>query len=291
MRANMHRLIEFSRGIWKCMVAAQHHFNKSDGWAMSSHVALSLMISVFPFLIFATSLAGFVGNPTKSSDLVDLTFEFWPDEIAAPVTRELNIVLAEGNAGLLTLGIALALFFASNGIEAVRVALNRAYQDNDARPAWKQRLQSIIFVIAGAFLLLALSALIIFVPKYLSFVEHASPAVYGRFFAGKSLTFTTALGLLVFVIFACHYWLPGHRRSVSETWPGIALTLLLWTLSANVFTSYLKLYADYNATYAGLAGIMTAQIFLYVMAVVLIFGAEFNAALEGIRRPDPAQSA
>lgn len=267
--------------------AAAIEFNKSDGWAMSSHVALSLMISIFPFIIFAASLAGFLGNEMRWRDIVGLVFEFWPENVAEPITREVDIVLTKGHAGFLTLGIGLALLFASNGIEAVRVALNRAYREREQRSFWRQRLQSLLFVIVGSLLLLAVSVLLVFAPIYLSFIEKASPTIYNRLFASGSLRLSTALILLIFLVYACHHWLPLRQRSIGQLWPGIVLTLVLWAIAATFFSGYLRIFANYSATYAGLAGVMTAQIFLYLMAVILIFGAEFNAALEraGVSQP------
>jgi membrane protein len=84
--------------------------------------------------------------------------------------------------------------------------------------------------------------------------------------------------LLKFVVFSCHRWLPG-RRQLARIWPGIVLTLVLWIIAASGFSLYLESFASYSRTYAGLAGIMTALIFLYLMAAILIFGAEYNSAL------------
>ncbi len=256
------------------------HFNESDGWALASHVTLSLMIAVFPFLIFTTSLAGFFGKDALAKDSVDLVFNYWPAGIAEPITSEIEAVLTEGNAGFLTLGVGLALFFASNGVEAVRLALNRAYQHTESRPYWKQRLQSLIFVILGAILMFVVSVLLVFAPIYLSFIEVASPTVYHRLFESQTLRLSAAVCLLVFVIFACHRWLPGRRRPMNQIWPGIVWTLVLWMVAGTGFVWYLQRIADYSATYAGLAGIMTALIFLYLMAVILLFGAEYNSARE-----------
>jgi len=267
---------------WRCVTTAFNHFNSGDGWAMSSHVALSVMISIFPFLIFAASLAGLLDNNVQSKDLVKLIFENWPKEIAEPLTQEINIVLKQGNAGFLTIGIGLALLFASNGVEAVRMAMMRAYNDTETRSFWRQRLQSLLFVIVGALLLSAISVLLLFAPLYLSFIESTSPTFYERFFRNQILTQITASFLLVFIVFACHYWLPVRRRPISEIWPGILVTLVLWMISAELFSQYVKLFANYSATYAGLAGFMSVIFFLYLMAVLLIFGAEFNSARANI---------
>lgn len=51
----------FVRIIWKVVFDALWHFSEDDGWAMASHVALSSLMAVFPFLIFGTALASFLG--------------------------------------------------------------------------------------------------------------------------------------------------------------------------------------------------------------------------------------
>lgn len=247
---------------------------------MASHVAMSLIIAIFPFFIFTTSMAGILSNKIETKGIIELVFNYWPAEIAEPIVREIDVVLDQGSAGFLTLGIVLTFFFASNGIEAVRTALNRAYQDHDPRSFLEQRVQSLVFVLVGAILIIAVSMLLIFPPLYYFFVKVAPTSIFIRFFQSGIRRLTIAFGLLTCVVFACHYWLPGLRRPVSAIWPGIALTLGLWVVAGKLFTLYLITFATYSATYAGLAGIMTALIFLYLMAVILIFGAEYNSARE-----------
>lgn len=265
------------------------HFNESDGYAMASHVALSIMMAIFPFLIFAVSLAGIVGSDGVSDRVVALVFEYWPDAIAAPIVNEINAVIATASTGYMTVGVVLAIFFASNGIEAVRVALNRAYGDKEERNVWNLRLISLAFVIALAVVMLILAVLLVFAPIYFSFMEEASPAFYHWIFRSEFARWCTAFSLLILGVFSCHYWLPGRRRFIGQLWPGILLTLVLWIVAAAGFSLYLDSFANYSATYAGLAGIMTALIFLYLMAAILIFGAEYNFArgqADSIRAPD-----
>jgi membrane protein len=89
--------------------------------------------------------------------------------------------------------------------------------------------------------------------------------------------------LVVAVLAAAHLWLPAGRPPWRALWPGIATTLVTWLLAAWIFAYYLRSFANYAATYAGLAGVVTAMFFLYLVAVLMIFGAEFNAALGRLR--------
>ena len=98
-------------------------FIVDDGWPIASHIALSMLTSLFPFLIFVTALAGFLGT----SDLVEvatkLIFEAWPRAVAEPIAGEVQSVLTAPRGGLLTIGAVLALYFSSS---ARRGASHRA---------------------------------------------------------------------------------------------------------------------------------------------------------------------
>ena len=104
------------------------HFNADDGWAMASHLAISALMALFPFLIFATALASFLGANAFAETAVHLVFDTWPDRIAEPIAREVTNVLTVQRGDVLTVGVIAAAIFASNGIEALRVSLNRAYR-------------------------------------------------------------------------------------------------------------------------------------------------------------------
>jgi membrane protein len=267
----------------KVLWDAFSHFNDDDGWAMSSHVALSVLMALFPFLIFVAALAGFIGNKALADRAAELLFSTWPADVAGPISGEVHRVLTEPRGSLLTISIVVTVYLASNGVEAVRTALNRAYRVTDTRWFFWRRLQSVFFVVIGAFASLALAFLLLLgpaisaritgaVPALAPLVETLSPARLG----------VTGL-VLVVVLVAAHVLLPAGRRRVLSLWPGIVLTLVLWVLSATVFGVYIERFSTYVTTYAGLAGVVAALFFLYLVAVVMIFGAEFNAAIARLR--------
>ena len=86
------------------------HFNTDDGWSMASHLAITALMALFPFLIFAATLASFLGADTFSDTAVHLVFDTWPDQIAEPISREVITVLTVPRTDLLTYGVRLALF-------------------------------------------------------------------------------------------------------------------------------------------------------------------------------------
>ena len=128
-------------------------------------------------------------------------------------------------------------------------------------------------------MLLAAALVEVALPLYFSYVANAVPGTWGDRFTGDGLRVAMALGTPVLAVTACHLWLPGHRHSLRHIWPGVLLTLVLWGMAAQGFAFYVARFSTYGATYAGLAGAIAALIFLYLMAAILILGAEFNGAL------------
>jgi membrane protein len=259
---------------------AIQRFSRDDGWAIASHIALSILTSMFPFLIFVTALAGFFGSKGAADEAVRIVFQAWPEQVAAPIAREIHNVLTQTRGGLLTIGVALAIYFSSNGVEAVRVALNRAYDARDPRPWWLLRLESISFVFIGAFALLTLALLVVFAPLIWNAVLHFVPGLEPLNRVITFLRLAIASLVLLIALVLAHKFLPAGRRSLQDIAPGILLTFSLWIAAGIAFGSYLVEFArNYVSTYAGLASVMIALVFLYMIASIFIFGGELNAAI------------
>lgn len=265
---------------------AYKKFVSDDGWAIASHIALSFLTSMFPFLIFVTALAGFFGTAESADAAAKLLFETWPPQIAGPLSTEIHNVLTQTHSGLLTIGGVLALYFSASGIEALRIGLNRAYGESDARPWWLLRLESILFVFLGAFSLLAFTFLLVFAPLVWRWAQEVSPLVTQRLGQLYTLVrFGVSTLVLLFVLVVCHKVLPGGRRTMREIAPGVVLTLLAWMGFGVTFGAYLAKFAgNYVSTYAGLASVMIALVFLYTLGGIFVFGGELNAAIMRARR-------
>jgi membrane protein len=261
------------------------HLNDDDGWAMASHVSLSALMAVFPFLIFVAALAGFIGEADLASRVAALIFDTWPEAVAEPIADDVQSVLRQPHSGLLTVSVAITIYLASNGVEAVRTALNRAYRVRESRSFFHLRAQSLLFVIGGAMVTLVFAFLGVLGPLIFAWIARHIPEVmpFQTTFLFVRLI-VTGLMLALFLV-AAHLWLPASRPPAISLWPGIVVTLTLWLLTAWVFGYYLQRFADYAAYYAGLASVVTAIYFMYLVALIMIFGAELNAALARRRGP------
>lgn len=260
-------------------------FVDDDGWAIASHVALTILMSMFPFLIFITALAGFFGTKGLADEATRMLLQTWPEQVALPLAREINNVLTQSHSSLLTLGMGLSIYFSSSGVEALRVGLDRAYEVKDLRPWWLSRLYSILFVFVGAAALLALGFFIVLAPLIWTTVLHFAPAMRPLERPVTYMRFGIAGGLLLLALVIVHKFLPAGRRSLADIAPGIVLTLGLWIEAGYLFGAYLSEFArNYVNVYAGLASVMIVLVFLYMLAAIFIYGAELNAAIMHARQ-------
>jgi len=268
---------------------AYEGFLRDDGWAIASHIALTALMSLFPFLIFITALTGFLGSQQLADQIAQLLLETWPKQVAEPIAQQIESVLTNSHGGLLTIGVGLAIYFSSSGVESLRIGLNRAYDEAERRPWWLLRLESIGYVLVGAAALIAFTFLIAGVTGLLDRIARSS-----TWLAPLELSFTfwryvIAGSVILVALVLVHKWLPAGRRRVAEIAPGILVTVVLWVVTGIGFGSYLARFAGtYVSTYAGLASAMVALVFLYWTAAIFVYGGELNDAIRKMRRKQKA---
>ena len=275
------------RYIFHVSIDAFYTFLADDGWAIASHIALSTLMALFPFLIVLTSLAGFFGSKELADQAASLLLQVWPRQVADSLSGEIHDVLTTTRGDILTIGAVLAVYFASNGVEALRVALNRAYSMIEPRRWYWLRLESIGYTLVAAFTALAMAFLIVLGPLMLEAARRYIPLIVE---SNENLLniarYSITVLAMVVALFVLHAWLPAGRRGFSQILPGIVFTLAASMISGTVFGQYLARFANnYVTMYAGLASVIIALVFLYFLAAIFVYGGELNAAIIKSRLP------
>src|SRR5262249_18282039 len=188
---------------------AYEGFLRDDGWAIASHIALSALMSLFPFLIFITALTGFLGSQQLADQVAKLLLDAWPKQVAGPIAAQIESVLTNQHGSLLTLGVALAIYFSSSGVESLRIGLNSAYDVTERRPWWLLRLESIGYVLVGAAALIALAFVIAGATGALGGIARSA-----EWLAPVEISFTLwryliATAVIVGALVMVHKWLPA----------------------------------------------------------------------------------
>ena len=276
------------RYVFHVSLDAFYIFLADDGWAIASHIALSTLMALFPFLIVLTSLAAFLfGSKDLADQAVGLLLQTWPHQVADALSGQIHDVLTTTRSDVLTVGAVLAVYFASNGVEALRVGLNRAYAVVEPRRWYWLRLESIGYTLVAAFTALAMGFLIVLGPLIIEAMRRYIPLIVE---SNEQLLNLLRYGItivaMVIALFILHAWLPAGRRGFLQILPGILFTIMASLVSGIGFGQYLARFANnYVTMYAGLASVIIALVFLYFIAAIFVYGGELNAAIIKSRLP------
>jgi len=243
---------------------------------LAGNIAFRTIFSLFPFLIFLTSLAGFFGTEDLAVRTVNFLLDVAPEGLVKPFASEIHSVLTVPRAGLLSAAALLTIWSAMGGVDSVRVCLNRAYDVKEVRSIWYLYVQNVLFVIGAAFVLLAVSLLLVVLPTVTDVVQAYAPGQSTGLASLDWLRVPLAIVLLTFGLVIAHRVLPSQSIRPRDMLPGIALTVTVWILLTAGFSWYLRSFNNFASTYASLSGLFATMFFIYLAALVLIFGGEVN---------------
>ncbi|WP_395447922.1 YihY/virulence factor BrkB family protein [Aminobacter sp. UC22_36] len=141
----------------------------------------------------------------------------------------------------------------------------------------------VLVVLGGGLTFVIVAFLLVAAPLVGLIAHRLFPGIQPAFSIFDIVRYPSAAIILMIALFAAHVFLPARRTRFSNMWPGVLFTVLVWLMLAIAFSWYLTIFGNYASYYAGIAGVIAALYFLYLAALVLIFGGEINRAIR-IRR-------
>jgi len=242
------------------------------------------VLSIFPALLVLISLVDLAGPGTIQTLLRNLG-QVVPGSVSQILATAIeNLRQTRGSAGVLALvGLAVALWSASNYIAAFMRASNAIYDVPEGRPIWKT-LPIRIAVTVVVMVLLAASAVAVVATGGLA-------DRIGRLLGLGSTVVTVwdiakwpVLLLVVSFMFALLYWAsPNARQGFRWVTPGGILAVVVWVAASAAFALYVANFGSYNKTYGSLASVIIFLVWLWLSNIAILLGAELNAELERSR--------
>lgn len=246
---------------------------------VAGFMAFSALLAIFPFLLCLAAIVSFIGTDEHVTVALNFLFENVPAKVAEtlePVVRE---VLSGRKAGFLTFGALVALWAASNGVEALRQGLNKAYGVTNNRPFWVRRLQNFAVILIGTSILITVGILLVLGPLIMKATTQFIDVGLSLKIVWVLARYSFSILLMILMLTALHRWLPNRSQSFAKVIPGVVLTVLLFVIAATAFSFYLSRFANYSVTYGSIAGVVIAMLFFYLTSTIFIFGGYFNRHL------------
>ena len=280
-------LVPFGKRVFK-------EFSGDDISGLAAELSYRFFLALFPFFIFLAALGGFIAAAVSSGDptqrLMDQIGSALPADARSILQEQVRGVLDSRSGGLLSVGIAGAIWASSGAAKALIKALNRVYGVPETRSFWKSTSLALAMTFAGSLSILGSFALLVATQAFGNDIADAVGA-------GGAFELTVAIVrwpiVIVLVMFAVGliYWLAPNInvpfRLVSH---GAVAFTVVWLLTALAFGLYVANFGSYNKTYGTLGGVVVLLTWLYLSNVMLLLGAEINATLAELKEPHTQES-
>ena len=252
----------------------------NDGFIHAGNLAYLSMLAIFPFFILGAAVFSAIGEEAERAATINAVLYALPPmvgNVIEPVARD---VIEARSGWLLWVGGLVGLWTVGSLIETIRDILRRAYGTHAEHAFWKYRLLS-SGVILGAVFLLMLSLIAQFlIGTAQEVIEAYFPQLVDRVSDLRLSRIVPALGLFGSLYLIFYSLTPSkYRRKRYPKWPGVLLTTLWWIAVTTLMPAVLRNFFSYDLTYGGLAGVMIALFFFWLVGLGVVIGAELNAAL------------
>jgi membrane protein len=248
---------------------------------VAASVAFYAMLAVFPGLIAIVSLYGLVADPADVQSQITSMSEILPAEVRTILDDQMRSVVESPDRALgisLLVSILAALWAASGGMQALIVAINIAYDEDERRRGLvRGKLTSLLFTVAG---LVGFAVAVMLLGVL--------PAIFDVVGLGRIVTQLLDVGrwpllalLSVLAMEVLYRYAPARARPKWRwvSW-GSVIATALWLGSSALFSLYVSNFGKYNETYGALGGVVVLLLWLYLSAFSILLGAEINAEIE-----------
>ncbi|MBX0359234.1 YihY/virulence factor BrkB family protein [Halobacillus sp. Nhm2S1] len=250
-------------------------FGEDDVGGMAAQLSYFFLLSLFPFMIFLLTLLGYLHIDEER--VLAFVSTYAPPETFDLITENVSSLLSGENGSLLSIGLLGTLWAASNGVNAIMRAFNRAHNVKENRSFLVSRIIAIVLTVAMVF--------VIGIALLLPVLGHTIGIQLFSVF-GLSENFLTLWNGMRWVISSIIFYIvlsflyvmaPNKRLKYRDTVPGAVFATFGWQLVSLLFSFYVSSLGNFSATYGSLGTVIVLMIWLYLSGVVIILGGEINA--------------
>jgi membrane protein len=258
-------------------------FIDDDATDIAASLTYYAVLSLFPGVLALISLVGLFGQGQQTVGMIlDIARDLGVGTAVDTIEPAIAQLVRSQTAGVaLLIGLAVALWSASGYVNAFARAMNRVYEIDEGRPAWK--LRPMMLLVTALLLAIAAAtglALVVSGP-----VAEAIGGAVGLSDAAVTVwdiaKWPVLLGIVI-VMVAILYHLTPNVQQPRFRWIsiGAVVAILTWILASAGFGLYVANFGSYNKTYGSLGGVIVFLLWLWITNLALLFGAELDAETE-----------
>ncbi len=251
----------------------------------ASSLSFNFFIALFPSIIFLFTLIPYVPIAGFQGTLLGLIRDFLPKNAYIATKTTIEDIVKHQRGGLLSFGFLLALYFSTNGVNAMMDSFNKTYHYVETRSPFKQRLVSIMVTVILSLLLLLAITLIIFSESALIYVVKIgllrNQVTYYMLSGGK---WVIIISLLFLNFSFLYYFAPARKKRFRFISAGSTLATFLSLATSLGFAYFVNNFGKYNKVYGSIGTLMVILLWIYFNSVILLVGFELNASIDNAKR-------
>lgn len=239
-------------------------------------VSFSFFLAMFPSIIFIFTLIPYIPIDNFQAQLLGLLKEFMPYNAYQATEDTILDIVTNQRGGLLSVGFLSALYFSTNGFNALIAAFNATYHEIERRTAFQQRLVSILLVLISMILMTTAIGLIIGSEIALSFIFKKGHTAYYLILVGRWIIL---FGLFYSLISFTYYLGPSRKAKWKFASAGSMIATVLSVLMSVGFAYYVNNFGTYNKLYGSIGTLIVVLLFIYFNSTVILLGFDLNVSI------------
>ena len=247
----------------------------------ATSLAFSFFLALFPSVIFLFTLIPYIPIEHFQDQLFNLMKSLLPKSAFEATEETIFDIIKNPRGGLLSFGFISALYFSTNGFNAMINAFNETYHQIETRSAFMQRLVAFLIVIVTTLLLLTAIALIIGSQIAFDFFIKRDQAEYYLVYYGQWLILIT----LCYTFISFNYFMgPKSNKGYKFFSAGSAFATTLTILTSIIFAYYVNNFGNYNKLYGSIGTLIVIMLWLYINSLILLLGFDLNISINRAKR-------
>jgi membrane protein len=246
----------------------------------SGGVAFFALLAVFPGIAAIVSMYGLFADVSRIGEHVSVLAGLLPGGVLDLIADQITLISRKGSQTLgmaFVAGLVISVGSANSGVAALFDALNVVYDEREKRSLVRLYATTFLFTLAGIVIVIVSIAGVVVLPVMLKFVGLSTTTEWLLAILRWPVLFVT-----IVVGLACIYRYGPSRRDARWRWVtwGSILAALLWMASSMLFSWYVATFDSYNRIYGSLGAGVGFMVWLWISAVIVLLGGEFNAQME-----------
>ncbi|KHL04244.1 YihY/virulence factor BrkB family protein [Sinomonas humi] len=241
------------------------------------------ILALFPALLAIVSLLGLFGQAENTvSGMMNIVQSVAPGATTDTIRQPIEDLVHNPAAGLTLIGGLLgAIWSASGYVRAFGRAMNRVYEIDEGRPFIRLRGTTLAITVVAVIVVAIISAVLVLSGPIAESVGNAVGLGGAAVLVWNIVKWPIAVVLVIGLIAVLYYFTPNVRQPKFRWMSmGSLIALVIFALATVGFGFYVGNFGHYNKTYGALGGVIILLLWVWLLNMSLLFGAEFDAEVE-----------